>query len=197
MKYHNKYNLSTNIVSKSLNKLVQLSAMENKKLISLSIIITVLAIMVISYSKLIINITPSLPYGIYIKSKDKIIVGDYVSFCLNDEYRSLGLARNYLEPGKACNGSTALIKKVIALPYDKITLGESQIIVSGKTLNYSTAHFDSQHRKLESYPHGTYTENCYWLIGDYDISHSWDSRYWGCIPPKQIITKIKPLFTWE
>ncbi len=172
--------------------------MKYKKTLLLPIVITMLLVMVFIYNNIIINITPSLPYGIYIKSKDKNIkIGDYVSFCLNEKFKQIGLSRGYLEQGKACNGSIPLIKKVIAIPYDKVTLSKSQITISDKILNYSTAQYDSLNRKLDTYPEGSYIDNCYWLIGDYDISHSWDSRYWGCIPPQQIINKIKPLITWE
>ena len=153
--------------------------------------------MILCYTNLLINVTPSIPYGIYLKSSDKISIDDYVSFCLASGFQELGLKRGYLEPGGACNGSTSLVKKVIALPYDKVTLSESQIIVSGKVLPYVTTSHDSLQRNLTAYPAGTYTDDCYWVVGDYDVKHSWDSRYYGCIQPQQIISKVKPILIWK
>ena len=158
---------------------------------------TIIFGMILCYTNLLINVTPSIPYGIYLKCGNKINVGDYVSFCLAPELQKFGLQRGYLEPGKACNGSTSLVKKVIALPYDKVTLSESQIIVSGKVFHYATASHDSLQRSLKGYTAGTYTDDCYWVVGDYDVNHSWDSRYYGCIQPQQIISKVKPILIWK
>lgn len=145
----------------------------------------------------IVNFTPSLPYGFYIKVNSKINTGDYVAFCLPPEYQKIGLERKYLEVGKICNGSVPLVKKVIAVPYQQVTLADSYIIVDDKKLQFRTIKFDSNNRPLDSYPRGSYRLNCYWMIGSNDYLHSWDSRYWGCIALDRVLYKIKPLLTWE
>lgn len=170
--------------------------MKNKYTI-LIIIFAFISLIVSSYKyKISLNITSSMPYGLYIKSSGKIEKGDYILFCLLEAERNIGLVRGYLEPGKRCNGSIPLIKKVISLPGETVKLTDDSIIVSNQVLNYKTIYNDSQNRKLKVYPRGTYTKNCYWVVGDRDILHSWDSRYWGCIKTDQIITKLKPFFIW-
>lgn len=145
----------------------------------------------------IINLTPSLPYGFYIRVNSKISTGDYVAFCLPPEYQKIGLERKYLEAGSTCNGSVPLVKKIIALPYQHVTLADSFIAIDDKKLQFKTIKFDSLNRPLDSYPRGSYRLNCYWMIGSNDYLHSWDSRYWGCIASDRILYKIKPLLTWE
>lgn len=150
-----------------------------------------------NYFKIMFNFTPSMPYGFYVKSNDETIkIGDYISLCLNKETQELGLRQGYLEHGNECNGSVALIKKVIAVPFQSVILDNKYISVSGLNINAATSSIDSQGRKLKSYPRGIYKLNCYWVLGDYDVKHSWDSRYWGCINKDQIITKVKPLLTF-
>lgn len=153
----------------------------------------------ISYIKLgiLFNFTASLPYGFYIKSISSIKEGDYIAFCLDKKNQELGLARKYLEPGSLCNGSSPLLKKVIALPMQQVILANDFIQIGDKKLPYKTLQYDSYNRVLFSYPKGAYKSNCYWLVGDNDTLHSWDSRYYGCINATQILYKIKPLLTWK
>lgn len=138
-----------------------------------------------------------MPYGFYKKINDlNIKHDDYVSFCLDKVHTEIGLKQGYLERGHTCNGSVPLIKKVIALPYQSVYLTNSYIKVDDSKINAVTSLYDSKSRLLTHMPGGTYKQNCYWVIGDKDVKHSWDSRYWGCISSKQIIAKVKPLLTW-
>ena len=140
-----------------------------------------------------------MPYGLYTKEQYKNLLishGDYILFCLNESYTAIGLKQGYLEPGFTCNGSMPLLKKVIALPFEMVVLTDSYISVSGVTIPAATSYFDSESRPLAVFPRGKYQKDCYWVMGDHNITHSWDSRYWGCISKNQIITNVKPLLTW-
>lgn len=151
------------------------------------------------YFKITLNLTSSMPYGFYAQSNNQLIRhDDYISFCLTAKYVKIGLEQGYLEPGYGCPGTNSkpLIKKVIGLPFESVELTDSRINVNGLQINAATKYVDSSNRPLTIFARGTYRQNCYWVIGDNDIKHSWDSRYWGCIAPNQIITKIKPLLTW-
>ena len=169
--------------------------MKNKRYLFL-ITIFLSLILIFNILKVNVNLTSSMPYGFYIKSSGKIEKGDYVSLCLTKKYQQIGLQRGYIEPGNGCNGSIPLVKKVVSLPFESITLTDNDITVSGHKLAYKTLYTDSKYRPLSVYPRGTFKENCYWVVGDSDIAHSWDSRYWGCITEDQIITKLKPFLIW-
>lgn len=153
---------------------------------------------------LIINITPSMPRGIYIKNYHSNITRKTLALiCLHEPYQSLGLQRGYLMHGQSCHGNNAssdaapLLKSVLALPGDDVILQNDYIAVNGARYSYRTAQHDSAGRALASYPRGSYPHTIgYWLIGTH-AANSWDSRYWGPITPTQVIAQLKPLWLWE
>jgi len=143
---------------------------------------------------LIINVTLSMPRGLYIKQYGELSRGGIVSFCLTKPYQSFGLQRLYIAKGVACNGADALIKEVIAIPGDSVVLQDNFIKVNNTVYLYKTHYRDSIGRKLFVCPRGVYKNiTGYWVIGVND-SRSWDSRYWGEIQKKQIIAKLRPIF---
>lgn len=155
-----------------------------------------LGLILFAYFNLSLNITTSMPVGIYIRSVGKIKVGDIVLSCLNDPYKTLGLKKSYLERGHACNGADPVIKMVIALPGDHVVLANNYIEVNRIKYFFPTFYWNSKGRKLNIYPRGNYpSTRGYWLIGTHDMK-SWDSRYWGPVNDKQILRKIKPLIIW-
>lgn len=143
-----------------------------------------------------INVTPSMEEGIYIRDINQIHRGDIVALCLADPYKTLGLIRGYVEKGRRCQGTDPLIKAVIAIPGDEVTLTDRFIRVNNVIYPYQTFYTDSLHRKLPVYPRGKYLHiQGYWLIGTHSAC-SWDSRYWGEIQANKILYKLKPLLTW-
>ena len=153
--------------------------------------------MLFLYFKISINFTSSMPYGVYAKSKPNLINhGDYVLICMDESATAIGLKNGYLETGKDCNGSMPLIKKVVAIPFQQIELTDSYLSVDGVKVPAATSYLDSNSRTLAIFPRGKYQRDCYWLLGDRDIAHSWDSRYWGCVAKGQIIAKVEPWLTW-
>ena len=144
----------------------------------------------------IINVTPSMPEGIYIRQFGAIHVGDIVLLCLNEPYKSLGIHRLYVEKGNRCQGSDPLVKEVIAIPGDTVVLNDKYVQVNDIQYIAKTFSKDSLGRPLEIYPSGRYSKTTgYWLLGTHAFN-SWDSRYWGPISPDQILYKLRPLWTW-
>lgn len=148
-------------------------------------------------SGLIINITGSMPRGIYWRETGKIHRGDLVTFCLSEKHQKFGLERGYLINGMRCQFSEPLIKKVIAIPGDNVILASQFIVVNDQSLPYKTLSTDSKDRPLRAYPAGVYTNTKnYWVIGT-NSKRSWDSRYFGPIPQKSILWKIKPVLVYH
>jgi len=145
---------------------------------------------------LVINITPSMKSGVYKKIPGEVKRGDIVLFCLDKADKKVGLKRHYLTKSYQCDGVTPLIKEVIAVPGDNVTLNDDSIIVNTTQYLYKTRYRDNVGRTLKVYPrnHYLYTKG-YWLIGT-NSSNSWDSRYWGPIANKQIISAITDLIVW-
>jgi conjugative transfer signal peptidase TraF len=143
---------------------------------------------IIIMRKITINITSSMPLGLYIKQSGDIKRGDIVLVCLSEAYKTIGLQRHYVIKGNKCDGMTPLIKKVIAIPGDKVTLTDEYIKVNEQKYFYLTYYYDSKKRALNVYPRGEYNQG-YWLIGAND-KHSWDSRYFGPVKKWQILFKL-------
>jgi conjugative transfer signal peptidase TraF len=142
-----------------------------------------------------INVTPSIPEGIYRKDNGKIHRGDVVAFCLVEPYQTIGLKQRYVEKGTVCHGTSPLIKQVIPIPGDEVRLTDSSIAVNAIIYPYQPRYTDSQHRKLAVYPRGTYHAQGYWLVGTHS-PHSWDSRYFGEVSTKQILYKLIRIILW-
>jgi conjugative transfer signal peptidase TraF len=142
---------------------------------------------------LAINVTSSMPKGIYWRDNSPILRGDLIAFCLPVKQQALGLKRHYLMKGSRCELSEPLIKKVIAVPGDSIVLTMDTIIVNGHNMAYTTHSQDSKKRPIPFYPRGVYLTNGYWVIGT-SSPKSWDSRYFGSLTDNAILWKMKPIW---
>lgn len=141
-----------------------------------------------------------MPIGFYQRENTtKIKRGDLVSVCLSREIAALALQRGYLRAGKCPSGVIPVLKQVIAIPGDTVTLTNSNITVN--ELEYTAPFMLTDHNKntmqkfisngLYPYNHG------YWIYGANDPIKSWDSRYYGAVNRKAIIGVYKPLFTFK
>jgi conjugative transfer signal peptidase TraF len=161
----------------------------------ISIVVLFIITAIYFYRHFVINLSSSEPLGIYkIWQPQSIQRDDVVAVCLSGRYQKIGLSKGYLIPGIRCKETAPLIKTVIAIPGDTVILGNNKIIVDGKVYPCTTKYFDSHGRKLEVFPRGVYRDtNAYWLIGT-NSPNSWDSRYWGGVDRKQILSPVSRIF---
>jgi conjugative transfer signal peptidase TraF len=122
---------------------------------------------------IIINTTPSMPIGFYLK-KDKLISrDDIILFRLPDHRKPL-------------------LKLAMAIPGDDIELQDNYIRINQKKFKLITFHQDRQGHDVLSYPRGIYEKTSgYWMFSFHP--YSWDSRYFGPIHSSQVIAVLKPL----
>src|ERR1700761_379923 len=93
-------------------------------LVILAVTIFVLSTFLFIRDRIVINISPSIPLGIYALKPINMPIkqNDLVAICLNKQIQDFGLSRGYLHAGTRCNGSTPLLKSILAIPGDNVTL---------------------------------------------------------------------------
>lgn len=145
-----------------------------------------------------INWTPSLPPGIWKVDAltGPVQRGQIVSVCPpNTPVFQTALTRHYLSWGLYPGGLGSLLKPVAAIAGDEVTITTEGIAVNGTPLPNSKAPTqDSMGRPLEPVKTGTYTvqPGTVWLASNY--AHSFDSRYFGPMPTKNILGIAKPIW---
>lgn len=145
------------------------------------------------------NYTPSMPIGFYQRvSTTKIKRGDLVVVCLPKQVAVVALQRGYLRGGSCPNKVIPVLKQVIAIPGDVVTLTNSHITVNSTTYIAPFNSIDHNRQPLQKFiQNGIYQPSRgYWIYGANDPIKSWDSRYYGSVKRAEIIAVYKPLFTF-
>lgn len=131
-----------------------------------------------------VNVTASLPLGLYRLCPDTPGRGDYVSFCLEGEYAALALDRGYVGPGVCPSGLRPLLKQVAGLSGDVVKAAGLHILEA-----------DSLNRPLTSalrdgrIPHGMAL-----VLAPH--GGSYDGRYFGLVPVASL-QKVEPVFVLQ
>jgi len=147
-----------------------------------------------------INLTPSMPLGVWKESR-AIDRGSYIAACLAPDSGAAQLAveRGYLPAGQCPGGLAPLLKQIVAIPGDTVTLTDVQVWINDVLLSGSRAlSEDSAGRPLVPFPRGTYRvpPGEYWLFAT-NLPQSFDSRYFGPVPESSILTSLVPVITFE
>jgi conjugative transfer signal peptidase TraF len=151
-------------------------------------------------SGLRVNGTNSEPMGIYWAVGKEPGKGDFV-FALPPAEPVFRLAkeRGYLGPGPSPAGTCALIKQVVAVGEDRVTIDEKGVEINGTRLKNSAPRpADEAGRPLRPYYLREYTLGAdeLLLMSDYSPA-SFDARYFGPLPKTTIQSVIVPILTWK
>lgn len=144
-----------------------------------------------------VNLTTSMPIGFYRPlASPTIRRGDIAAVCLPLPIAKLGLAHHYLLRGQCPGGAIAVIKRIIAVPGDTVTVTDQAMIVNHHVYTAPQQRFDHAHHRIARLiPRGVPVHNrLYWLYGSHDPARSWDSRYYGGVSRAHILGIVTPVW---
>lgn len=144
-----------------------------------------------------VNVTPSIPLGLYLRTGLPPAPGLIAEFCPSG--MSSSESARYRGFGIACaDRSIPLLKPVVATAGDHVQFSTHGLSVNGAPLpNTAPRPFDSQGRPVRAWPPGSYTvaEGTIIVASTYH-PQSYDSRYLGPISVTDLLGTLRPLWTY-
>ena len=144
-----------------------------------------------------INMTDSIPRGIYHISTSAAHKNSYILFCPDKrEVFKMAKDRSYITPGFCPNHTGYLMKKIVAVEGDTISSTRQGVFVNDRLLDYSKPKKqDSFNRALPQWRILNYQLKEHELLAMTDQSEwSFDGRYYGLINTSQIEAVITPVW---
>lgn len=142
-----------------------------------------------------INVTPSIPLGIYVRTGEGPAPGLIAEFCPSG--MSAGESERYRGFGLACpDRNIPLLKPVVAWPGDRVEFSVAGMRVNGQLLpNTAPRQMDGKGRPIHAWPAGEYTvETGKIVVASSYHSGSYDSRYLGPIAMGDVRSNLRPLW---
>ncbi len=144
-----------------------------------------------------VNITDSLPRGIYKVSNEPLARGVIVAECLPPKLASFAKERGYLEEGGCPDNTMPILKRVEGMPGDTVELTQAYVAVNDRlVLNSETQKKDSKGREIPAVERGTFVlkPGQVFLMAT-NSERSWDNRYTGPTDISDIIETLQPWWT--
>ncbi len=145
-----------------------------------------------------LNLTGSLPVGLYVAVGGAPARGTLVLVCLPPQIAAFASARGYVPRGGACPGGVVPIgKRVSAIAGDTVTVTPTGLLVNGAPVPNSQAlNADRTGRPLHGVAVGCYHvgRDELWVLSSYSRL-SFDSRYFGAVRLSEVRGRLLPLWT--
>jgi conjugative transfer signal peptidase TraF len=146
-----------------------------------------------------LNLSGSMPIGVYRVSSEAAVRGAVVLACLPADVAVFARSRGYVPSGR-CPGAAAPIGKVVlAMAGDSVEVTGEGFLVNGRPVrDTKPLAVDGTGRSLPRFPDGAYVvgQDDVWLYSPYS-KRSFDSRYFGPLPSSCILNRVLPLWTVE
>ncbi len=154
-------------------------------------LVTATAASVSTPTKLVWNVTPSVPIGLYgIEPPDRLEVTDLVAVMPHEPLASFMIRRGYIGRG------APLLKRVMALPGQRVCRTGIAVIVDGVPLGDARDR-DRIGRKLPVWQGCRQLVNGEIFLMNPDAKDSLDGRYFGPIADTAVIGRATPVWTDE
>jgi conjugative transfer signal peptidase TraF len=146
-----------------------------------------------------VNVSASVPLGIYRVTPRAVAVGEYVQVCPPNKQPFIEAKdRGYIGPGKCPGGFGYLFKKVLAAKTDTVTMTDAGMTINGQAVPYSAPlKHDPTMRPLPVWRVANRQLEDHELILMTNVNpKSFDSRYFGPVGAEQVVSVVKPVLTW-
>jgi conjugative transfer signal peptidase TraF len=145
-----------------------------------------------------LNLTRSLPVGLYVTARGGPARRALVLVCLPPRVATFARARGYVPRGGTCPGEVVPIgKRVLAVPGDTVAVTPTGLLVNGAPVPNSQAlATDRKGRPLPGLATGRYRvgQGELWVLSSYS-QLSFDSRYFGAVRASDVRGLVVPLWT--
>ena len=145
-----------------------------------------------------LNLTGSMPVGIYATARDAPTRGSIVLACLPSGVAMFAKVRGYVPHGGSCPGGVLPVgKPVLALPGDTVVVATTGLLLNGVPVpNSEPLSRDTKGRPLPRPQPGQYVVDAdeLWLVSGYS-PFSFDSRYFGPVNADQVRAHVRVLWT--
>ena len=145
-----------------------------------------------------LNLTGSLPIGLYRVSQASIGRDALVLVCLPGSVAEFAKARGYVPQGGSCPGGLVPVgKRVWAIPGDTVTVTPTGLLVNGTPVpNSRPLDVDHRGRPLPQLAVGRYVvcPGTLWVLSSHSRL-SFDSRYFGALETAQALVSVRRLWT--
>lgn len=146
-----------------------------------------------------INISKSIPLGLYWVRSKAAHIGDYIIFCppQTDIFKE-AKNRGYIQYGFCPGGYGKMMKKILAAKGDSVKIGMDGISVNGKLLPHTKPLArDKSGRPLPQLINKSYLLRQSELLLMTDHSEtSFDARYFGPVDVSKHQNVISPIYIW-
>jgi len=133
------------------------------------------------------NTSDSMKTGFYRAHKNMPIKsGATVEVCLPNKVAKIAYLRGYLQTGSCPDGIEPLVKKIIGIPGDIVSVDSQGMSVNGLFYAAPQHKTDSKGRALTPIHLNNKRIEGYLLYGANNPDKSWDSRYYGVVPRSSI-----------
>jgi conjugative transfer signal peptidase TraF len=143
-----------------------------------------------------INVSGSMPIGLYEVTADSIYVGQRVAVCLPEDVAAVALERQYVGRGFCPGGTSPVLKWVMAMEGDLVEVSAEGVRINGNLLPGSTVKdFDTANRVVRHIPAGSVFHlgpGQLWIEGE-PSPRSFGSKYYGPVPVTSVVATAFPI----
>lgn len=176
--------------------------MSGKKLAIPIVFLTVFCVVLVMIFwafDLVVNITPSMPVGIWRVFKDgrdsKNLKGNIILICPHQSKVLLwAMDQEIVGEGRCKSGSIPLLKEVVGVEGDKVEIFGDEVFLNGKFA--AKRHFNMANQLMSEWKSQEISKDEVWVLGT-ERPESFDSRYLGALKLEGFLGIARPILVWK